>query len=137
MSYNESLRANSNYPMMSQSEWDNAPWNEVDNPEIECDCEVTETIARKVTLSTTDYVAEEDWDDDMGKCISADTSDTDWAAEYLNQEYTVLGLIDRLKLYVEEDIKNTAINSSKGRELQRLLAACKGWERIELEVEEE
>ena len=32
MSYNESLNGNSNYPPMSQSEWDNAPWNQVDNP---------------------------------------------------------------------------------------------------------
>ena len=32
MSYNESLRANSNYPPMSQSDWDRAPWNEVEQP---------------------------------------------------------------------------------------------------------
>lgn len=112
-----------------------APWNEVDNPEIERDCEVTETITKKVTLSTTDYVAEEDWDDEIGKCVSADTSYTDWSAEYANQEYTALELIAKLKTYVEEDIKNTSPNTSKGRELQRLLSACDGWEQVELEVE--
>ena len=32
MSYNESLRADSNYPPMSQSDWDRAPWNEVELP---------------------------------------------------------------------------------------------------------
>ncbi|SFG55471.1 hypothetical protein [Prevotella sp. KH2C16] len=122
------------YPLGADNS--SAPWNEVDNPEIERDCEVTETIARKVTLSTTDYVAEEDWDDDFGKCVSADTSDTDWAKEYSNQEYTALELIAKLKTYVEEDIKNTSLNTSKGRELQRLLSACDGWEQVELEVEE-
>ena len=114
-----------------------APWNETGNYPVERDCEVTETIARKVTLSTTDYVAEEDWDDEFGKCISADTSETDWEEEYSNQEYTVLELIDKLKAYVEEDIKNTSPNTGKGRELQRLLSACNGWEQVELEVEEE
>ena len=113
-----------------------APWNQVENPEIERDCDVTETIARKVTLSTTDYVAEEDWDDELGKCISDDTSETDWSAEYANQEYTALELIAKLKTYVEEDIKNTSPNTSKGRELKRLLSACDGWEQTELEVEE-
>ena len=28
MSYNESLSAHSNYPPMSQWEWDHAPWNQ-------------------------------------------------------------------------------------------------------------
>ncbi len=113
-----------------------APWNQVENHEIERDCEVTETVTRKVTLSTTDYIAEDDWDDEFGKCISADTSETDWRDEYINQEYTVLELIAKLKSYVEEDIKNTANNTGKGRELQRLLTACNGWEQVELEIEE-
>ena len=126
----------SNIPM--GSEYDkNAIWEQVENQAVERDCEVMETITRKVTLSTTDYVTEEDWDEEFGKCVSADTYDTDWAGEYSNQEYTVLELIDKLKAYVEEDIKNTSPNTGKGRELQRLLSACNGWEQVELNVEEE
>lgn len=126
---------NYNYPIGADTI--DAPWNETENYPIERDCEVTETIARKVTLSTTDYVAEEDWDDELGKCLFADTSETDWSDEYSNQECTALELIAKLKEYVEEDIKNTASNTSKGRELQRLLVACDGWEQVDLEVEEE
>lgn len=114
-----------------------APWNQVENCEIERDCNVTETITRNVTLSTTDYITEDDWNDGFGKCISADTSETDWREEYINQEYTVLELIDKLKEYVEEDIKNAQSNTDKVRKLRRLLDACKGWEQVELEVEEE
>lgn len=125
---------NYDYPLGADNSL--APWNQEENTEIERDCDVTETIARKVTLSTTDYVAEEDWDDELGKCISVDTSETDWSAEYANQEYTALELIAKLKTYVEEDIKNTSPDTSKGRELKRLLSACDGWEQTELEVEE-
>ena len=125
---------NYDYPLGADNSL--APWNQEENTEIERDCDVTETIARKVTLSTTDYVAEEDWDDEIGKCISVDTSETDWSAEYANQEYTALELISKLKTYVEEDIKNTSPDTSKGRELKRLLSACDGWEQTELEVEE-
>ena len=124
---------NYDYPLGADNS--SAPWNQVENSEIERDCE--ETITRKITLSTTDYVAEEDWDNEFGKCVSVDTSDTDWAGEYSNQEYTVLELIDKLKAYVEEDIKNTSPNTGKGRELQRLLSACDGWEQVDLEVGEE
>ena len=35
MSYNESIDKNSNYPLMSQYEWDNAPWNQNDPEEKE------------------------------------------------------------------------------------------------------
>ena len=123
---------NYDYPLGADNP--SAPWNQVENSEIERDCEVTETITRKITLSTTDYIAEEDWDNDFGRCVSADTSETDWAAEYSNQEYSVLELIVKLKSYVEEDIKNTSPNTGKGRELQRLLSACSGWEQVESEV---
>lgn len=126
---------NYDYPLGADNS--SAPWNQVENSEIERDCEVTEIITRKITLSTTDYIAEEDRDEEFGKCLSADTSDTDWAGEYSNQGYTVLELIAKLKAYVEEDIKNTSPNTGKGRELQRLLSACSGWEQVELEVEEE
>ena len=45
MSYNESLRSDSNYPPMSQSEWDNAPWNE-ETEEVE----VTVFVSLEKTL---------------------------------------------------------------------------------------
>lgn len=125
---------NHDYPLGADTSL--APWNQVENSEIERDCNVTETITREVTLSTTDYIAEDDWNDEFGKCISADTSETDWSREYDRQEYTALELISKLKSYVEEDIRNTAPNTGKGRELQRLLSACNGWEQVELEIEE-
>ena len=48
MSYNESLRSDSNYPPMSQSEWDNAPWND-DEEEME-EIEVTVLVSLEKTL---------------------------------------------------------------------------------------
>lgn len=126
----------SNIPM--GSEYDkNAIWEQVDNRAVERDCEVTETITRKVTLSTTDYVTEEDLDEEFGMHMFSDTSETDWEREYESQEYTVIELIAKLKEYVSKDIKNTTANTGKNRELQRLLAACDGWEQVEINVEEE
>lgn len=34
MSYNESKSSQSNYPLMSDSEWENAPWNEEPMEEV-------------------------------------------------------------------------------------------------------
>ena len=55
MSYNESLNGNSNYPPMSQSEWDNAPWNQVDNPEREIEVTVSVTLSKTVKIKVSDY----------------------------------------------------------------------------------
>lgn len=125
---------NSDYPIGTDTPL--APWNQVSVPGIERDCEVIETISRRTTLSTTDYSIEDGWNDEFGKCMVTDTSETDWNEEYSSQEYTVLELIAKLKSYVEEDIKNTQPNTDKAIKLRRLLDACKGWEQVELEVEE-
>lgn len=125
---------NSDYPIGTDTPL--APWNQASVPGIKRDCEVTETISRRITLSTTDYSVEEDWNDEFGKCISADTSETNWNEEYSCKEYTALELIARLKSYVAEDIKNSQPNTDKAIKLRRLLDACKGWEQVEFEVEE-
>lgn len=125
---------NSDYPIGTDTPL--APWNQVSVPGIERDCKVIETISRRITLSTTDYSIEDDWNEEFGKCMVTDTSETDWNEEYSSQEYTALELIAMLKSYVEEDIKNTQPNTDKAIKLRRLLDACKGWEQVELEVEE-
>lgn len=55
MSYNESLNGNSNYPLMSQSKWDNAPWNEEENPEEEIEVCVSLTLSKIVKVKVRDY----------------------------------------------------------------------------------
>lgn len=55
MSYNESLDSNSNYPVMSQSEWDNAPWNQKENPEREIEVTVSVTLSKTIKVKVSDY----------------------------------------------------------------------------------
>lgn len=126
----------SNIPM--GAEYDSrAPWNQIDNDYIDRDCNVIETLSKRVTLSTTDYIPEEDWNDEFGKCISEDTSETDWKEEYITQEYTILGLISKLKEYVIKDLGSNVHKDSEIRKLNHLLSCCEDWEQVELEVEEE
>ena len=55
MSYNESLSNNSNYPTMSQSEWDNAPWNQEENPKREIEVTVSVTLSKTIKVKVSDY----------------------------------------------------------------------------------
>ena len=68
MSYNESLRANSNYPLMSQSDWDRAPWNEVELPPKEVEVTVSITISKTTKVPVMDYIIDEEGEADFSNC---------------------------------------------------------------------
>ena len=73
MSYNESLNSNSNYPPMSQSEWDNAPWNEVELPPKDVEVTVSITVSRTMKVPVTDYIIDDEGIDfsrcDLNKAV--------------------------------------------------------------------
>ncbi len=78
MSYNESLSAHSNYPPMSQSDWDRAPWNQEEDPPRKIKVTVSLTMSKEVEIEVDDYIAEVDFDEDSGnKHISYDYSECD------------------------------------------------------------
>lgn len=125
-----------NYPMMSQSQLNSSPWNEKEQSVITRDCEITETVTRKVTLATTDYSADSDYDDELGACSSVDTSDTDWVAEYEEQECSIIELLSKLKEYVSDDLRNTNHSPRRQKELRKLLLVCDSWKQEDICVEE-
>ena len=126
MSYNESLSPNSNYPPMSQSEWDNAPFNEPIIPERDFDIDVEFVMSKTVTITTNDYAPE--YDDEDGR-ENANTENTDWEQAYDNSGHlTIAEMLQELESYVKDDMTKTAPNSGKGRYLQRVLESCQGWE---------
>ena len=122
--------------MMSRSQLNSAPWNEKELSVITRDCEITETVTRKVTLATTDYCSDSDYDDELGACISVDTSETDWVAEYEEQEYSIIELLSKLKKYVADDLRNTNHSLRQQKELQKLLLVCDSWKQEDVCVEE-
>ena len=137
MSYNESLNGNSNYPPMSQSEWDNAPWNQNDPEEKEFKVTISQTLSKSTTVTTSDYIPggyfpETEWDIDGYHTITChepdDTSDTDWRSAYNNEHYTPLGLIQEFKEMLE---KNTPIPETRRK---YLIDECMNWIEDDLEV---
>ena len=55
MSYNESLNADSNYPPMSQSQWDNAPFNQKDPPERLFDISLSISLSKDASVYSSNY----------------------------------------------------------------------------------
>jgi len=121
----------------------NAPYNQVENPEEEFNVTIVETLSKDVTIVTTNYNLEADYDEE-GYCKSCDTSDTDWKDEYKKQGCTAIETIIAVKTYLEEvrleDLKDLSLcrelTISEKKELKvvkDLIEQCKGWQQEEIE----
>ncbi len=64
--YNESVNSDSNYPIMSQSEWNNASWNQTDNPEREIEVLVSITLSKTFKVKVSDYTITDSGKDEDG-----------------------------------------------------------------------
>lgn len=127
MSYNESLKRNSNYPPMSQSEWNEAPWNEKVVPEKDFEVDVEFVMQKKnVPVTTNDYFPEYD-EEDRRTC--ANTEDTNWENVYDESgHYTIPELLQELESYIKEDLERYKGSLTKEHQLKKMLESCQGWE---------
>ena len=131
------------YPLGAEHD-PNAPYNQVDPPEMEFTVTATFSVDKEVTVKTSDYVAEEDWDDDMGKCESIDTSDTDWIAVYQEQHESIEDLLCAFKELLDEHITtmiddmqcHIEIDKARLKRFQYLKSECEGWVTHDFEVVE-
>lgn len=142
MSYNESLRSNSNYPPMSQSQWDAAPFNEEVIPEKDFEVTCSQSLSKTVTITTDNYIPGGEWCEyDDGITIGGhdpdDTSDTNWADEYHNNDYhTPLQLIELFKQYLENELNRMGEVKNK-RWIKHLIKECSDWTEDETEYVED
>lgn len=75
-----------NYPLMSQSEWDNAPFNKEKQSPQKVDVTVSITLSKTVQVEVDDYTTEEVWDEDYHG-IDYDFSECDLKQAVKNQIY--------------------------------------------------
>lgn len=131
------------YPLGAEHD-PNAPYNQVDPPEMEFKVTATFSVDKEVTVRTSDYIAEEDWDDDMGKCESIDTSDTNWIAAYQEQHESIEDLLCAFKELLDEHITtmiddmqcHIEIDKTRLKRFQYLKSECEGWVTHDFEVVE-
>lgn len=130
MSYNESLRAGSNYPLMTQTQWDSAPFNQPENDPIPFNAEVQQTLHKVTEVYTDQYIAE--WDGEQG--IDYDTCEVDWSNEfYDNDHYTPIQLIELYKKELETKLELTEDKREK-KWIEHMIEECSNWEELETEI---
>lgn len=131
MSYNESLSNNSNYPPMSQSEWDSAPWNQTEPDEKEFDVLCSQTLSKSFKVLSSNYTEgyDEERDDDghTAKIPWIDTQDIDWESEFkYNEHHTPLELINLFKQCLEDNLHKGIVFKTP-HYTKHLIEECEGW----------
>lgn len=84
MSYNIPSRS-SNYPLMSQSEWDAAPFNQEENTAQKVKVTVSVTISKTVEVEVSDYTVEKEMNEEGLVDFNYDFSDCDLRAAVRQQ----------------------------------------------------
>lgn len=114
-----------NYPAMSQSEWERAPWNEKERPQKTFGLNVVYTIENVLDIDTDDYIEDEEG--------YVDTSYTDWESAYLSCHDDIVDLLEKVRKFLKEElekVQNPKDNAERDRnhKLKYLIEECEGWE---------
>lgn len=134
-----------NYHYAPGSDTPDAPWNQKENPEEEFNVTIVETLSKDVTIHTSNYQLEKDYDEDINSMRDyIDTSDISWKEEYKKEGCTAIETIIAVKTYLEEVRLQQLIDLSSCRSLTKseqkelrvvkdLIEQCKGWQQDEIE----
>lgn len=127
MSYNESLNPNSNYPIMTQSQWDSAPFSQEDPPEREFDVTVTYCISKDTRVTSDDY-------DVIGDDYFSLNHPID---DYHTAEYSPEEIFAFAKECAENMLAQKDYSIKDKYALQQMIDSCKGWTVDEEDVEQD
>ena len=108
-----------------------APYNEHKEPEKAFDVVCSQTLSKSFKIITDDYRHCKEENED-GIEVWDDTSDTNWAQEfYENDHHDPLALIKLFKEFLEEQLKQGIVFKSPAY-TQHLIRECRDWEEDEL-----
>jgi len=139
------MHDNYNYPAGADNE--RAPWNEPIVPEKDFEVTCSQSLSKTVTITTNNYIpgasgVDYEPDDEGGYYASGwhdpdDTSDTNWADEYHNNDYhTPLQLIGLFKQYLENEL-NRMGEVKNERWIKHLIEECSDWQEDDTEIVED
>lgn len=118
-----------NLPLMTQSQYDAAPFNDPIIPEREFDVTVSQTLSKETTVWTDDYApcVEDAFEDGVGYHDQwEDTSQTDWKKAYDATEMTPLDIINACKKLAEHLLENGTTYLG-ALHMKELIQSCEDW----------
>jgi len=135
-----------NYPAGAAND-PRAPYNQVDPPAVAFNVAATFTLEKTVELTTVQYEGGET--DDEGYVEPYDTLGVDWKAEYNEQQYNPVELLEKLADLVEQNLDvirhkllylhpnwRTGYLTTEMRRYKGMIECARGWKITEESYEE-
>lgn len=107
-----------------------APWNEIEVPEIEVKCVTTMPMQKTISVMTDQYEVDEDGD------IELLDHYCDLREKVLAQHYDIPTLLFELAKYIKGELESGNLSYQRKQELKDMLDDCQGWEMGDVDVED-
>jgi hypothetical protein len=108
----------------------NAPWNQVEVPDIEVKCVTTMPMQKTISVMTDQYTVDEDGDTELLDNYG------DLREKVLDQHYDIPTLLEELAKYIKGELENGNLSYQRKLELNDMLDDCEGWEMGDVDVED-
>jgi hypothetical protein len=125
------MNTDANYPAMSSSELDRAPWAQKENVKKRFNVSVSSSLSKTTEVYTNDYVYSDEE-------IYCDTSNTNWKDAYQeNHHLTPIELISKFKDLLQATLPDPVVHPKEYKKQQDLIHECENWTEDECEIFEE
>lgn len=108
-----------------------APYNQKDTSVKEFDVVISQTLSKSTTVYTNDYKEEVD-EDEEGKRLVTNTSDTNWLEAYKENHLTLPNLLKNVREILKDNLRKSKWDEKKN--LKFYIDELSNWVEDEIEV---
>jgi hypothetical protein len=118
------------YPIGAEHD-SSAPYNQKDTSVKEFDVVISQTLSKSTTVYTNDYKEEVD-EDEEGKRLVTNTSDTNWLEAYKENHLTLPNLLKNVREILKDNLRKSKWDEKKN--LKFYIDELSNWVEDEIEV---
>ena len=118
------------YPIGAEHD-SSAPYNQKDTSVKEFDVVISQTLSKSTTVYTNDYKEEVD-EDEEGKRLVTNTSDTNWLKAYKENHLTLPNLLKNVREILKDNLRKSKWDEKKN--LKFYIDELSNWVEDEIEV---
>nr|DAP38017.1 MAG TPA: hypothetical protein [Crassvirales sp.] len=118
------------YPIGAEHD-SSAPYNQKDTSVKEFDVVISQTLSKSTTVYTNDYKDEVD-EDEEGKRLVTNTSDTNWLEAYKENHLTLPNLLKNVREILKDNLRKSKWDEKKN--LKFYIDELSNWVEDEIEV---
>lgn len=118
-----------NYYYPVGSDTGDAPWNEMEIPEMPFQVVGEVTLSKVMEVYTNNY----DYEYEDGQVIPIAYDNVDWVDEYTRRSLSLVAILKEFYWFAQRELKYLKPESNRARFLRRMMEETRGWEITNIE----